>query len=117
MINVNDVIALAGAGFNKEEIGQIIKATSEPQVQQAAPQVQQAAPQVQTQQPITAPLPGTVEQDKPAWVDDLLKSVNNISHMSNIAGMTTEVKQETTEDILANIINPYNNEEVSNKNG
>lgn len=108
MLNINDVVALAGAGFSKQEIANIVKVTE----QQAQPVQQvQATPAVQPiQQTQATPVAQPIQQDKPSWVDDLLKSVDNISHAANIAGMTTEVKQETTEDILANIINPYTNE-------
>lgn len=105
-IKINDIITLAAAGFNRDEIAKIVASAAAPV---ATPEVSAA--------PVTPPTPVSVTPERPAWVDDLLKSVDNISHTANIAGMSTEIKQETTDDILANIINPYGDNKGGINNG
>ncbi len=110
-MNINEVIALANAGFNKEEIAKI---AAMPQPVQQVQQVQQVQPLPQVQQvQQVQPLPQLQQvqqvQQKPedklfesifGKLDDIQKSV----YQQNINNV--EQKIETVDDILANILDP-----------
>ena len=86
-----DILTLAKAGFNAQQI--------------AALSAVGAAP---TPAPTPEPTPAPQPTPAPATVDDVLKSVKDLTQtMQNgfILG-SQQPKQPTAEEILANIINP-----------
>ena len=89
--NNEDILTLAKAGFNAQQI--------------AALSAVGAAP---TPAPTPEPTPAPQPTPAPATVDDVLKSVKDLTQtMQNgfILG-SQQPKQPTAEEILANIINP-----------
>ena len=92
----DDILVLAKAGFTAAQIAALstVQQPAPQQVQQPAPQqVQQPAPQ-QVQQPN---FDGYMDK-----MDELIKTVQ----ASNVAASRNDVRVETTDDILAAIINP-----------
>ena len=116
-MQITDVIALSKAGFTADQIMQMASA----QVQTPAPQPQQIQqPQVQIQQPqqmpqlmpqpqvqVPAPQP---EQPKPDPFQQLFEQMTGIKQAiqsSNIQNsQMTPAAPQTTDDILASIIQP-----------
>ena len=90
-----DILTLAKAGFNAQQIAALSAVGAAPT---PAP-----APQ-----PTPTPAPQPTPTPAPATVDDVLKSVKDLTQtMQNgfILG-SQQPKQPTAEEILANIINP-----------
>lgn len=107
-MTTNDIVALAKAGFNSQQIAQLARVGVAEQVAQSkiiqeptpeiiatAPTPQPAAPTPQPAAPAPAPTP------QPDKLDEILKAIQ----AGNIAG-TAQPAQESCEDILASIINP-----------
>lgn len=103
--NNEDILILAKAGFNAQQIAALNMVGAAP-----APAAPEPAP---TPEPAPAPEPAPTPAPAPAapqgaTVDDVLKSVKDLTQtMQNgfIMG-AQQPKPVTAEDILANIINP-----------
>ena len=110
--NNEDILVLAKAGFNAQQIAALNMVGSQP----AAPTVPQGAPTV----PQGAPAAPTVPQGAPAapqgapaapqgaTMDEILKSVQGLTQtfQNGFIMGAQQPKPVTAEDILANIINP-----------
>lgn len=94
-MNLNEVIALANAGFNKEEIAKIALMPQAVQQTQQAVQQTQLMPQAVHQKPEDKLFESIFGK-----LDDIQKSV----YQQNINNV--EQKVETVDDILANILDP-----------
>ena len=122
-MNIADIIALAGAGFTKDDIvriaGSMTTPTPTPTPTSASVMYQPTPTPAQTPTPTptpaptptTAPVPNPIQQYMPtpqpngvdfgSKLDQILGAVQN----SNIMSMQVPA-QPTTEDMLAEIINP-----------
>ena len=97
--NNEDILILAKAGFNAQQIAALSAVGAAP-----TPTPEPAPTPTPAPQPTPTPAP----QPTPASVDDVLKSVKDLTQvMQNgfILG-SQQPKQPTAEEILANIINP-----------
>ena len=114
-MDINDVLALAKAGFSRDEISKIALAVpAEKQTPATVPAQTPATVPAQTpatvpqQTPVTVPqqTPVTVPQQTPA--DAILKELGLIKDtmQANALFGAQMPKPESTEDILASIINP-----------
>ena len=101
--NNEDILILAKAGFNAQQIAALSAVGAAPQPTPAPTPKPTPAPQ-----PTPTPAPQPTPTPAPATVDDVLKSVKDLTQtMQNgfILG-SQQPKQPTAEEILANIINP-----------
>ena len=116
-MNINDVIALARAGYTRDEIAALAKSAAPEQEPQPAPEQQpQPAPE---QQPVQQSVQQTVQQEQPAYdflslLSEKIDGLSSAIKASNILNsQMPEVKRETAQDALASIIIPtYNKKEV-----
>lgn len=123
MFTNQDILTLAKAGFNAQQIAalnsigqQMQQPQAQPQMQpQVQPQVQpQAQPQMQPQvQPQAQPQmqPQVQPQGQNATIDDVLNSLNGLTQtfQNGFLLNSQQPKPATAEDILAEIINPPTN--------
>ena len=104
--NNEDILILAKAGFNAQQIAALNMVGAAPAPAPAAPAPAAPAPAAPAPAaPETPPAPAATQG---ATVDDVLKSVKDLTQtMQNgfIMG-AQQPKPVTAEDILANIINP-----------
>jgi len=120
-MTIEDVIALSKAGFTSEQIMQMSQVNQQPQVQQIQqpvmqPQVQQIQqpvmqPQVQQiQQPVMQPQVMQPKVQQPDPFKQLFEQMTGIKQAiqsSNIQNSQMQVAApQTTDDILASIIQP-----------
>ena len=105
MFNNDDILVLAKAGFNAQQIAALSMVGAQPQPEpQPQPQpIPEPTPQPQ-------PIPETKSEPVPqgASIDDVLKSVEGLTKtFQNGFMMSAQQPQPVTaEDILAKIINP-----------
>lgn len=104
-MNANDILTLAKAGFNATQIAALMQISNAP--------VPAPAPT-----PVPAPVPAPVPTPIPAPVstpvstpntDPILAQIEKLQTMMQanaIINSSLPPQQQTTEDILANIINP-----------
>ena len=113
MINNEDILALAKAGFTAQQIAALsqVQQPVAPEVAPQAPEVTPpapAAPEVQT-----PPAQPTVA---PHTVDDVLSAITGLSQQmqqNNLLNMTqVQPAQKTATEVLAQIINPPTKKEV-----
>ena len=104
-MKIEDIIALAGAGFSKQDIIKIAGTVSAP-----APE---PAP-IQTPTPASAPAPAPVSVPVPAQdvfnqrmgvLDNRLDEITKLIQVGNLSNSQIP-EPPTTEDMLASIINP-----------
>ena len=113
----DDIIALAKAGFTADQIARLsaVQNTAQPTVPAVPPvQTQPAVPPVQTQ-PAVPPVPPVQTQpavppvqapyNSPDYILQAINSVNDTMRQMQI-NMSNQPKPETTDDIIASIINP-----------
>lgn len=132
MFTNQDILTLAKAGFNAQQIAalnsigqqmQQPQVQPQPQVQQVQPQVQpQMQPQVQPQaQPQAQPQmqPQVQPQGQNATIDDVLNSLNGLTQtfQNGFLLNSQQPKPATAEDILAEIINPPTNNKGGKADG
>lgn len=100
-MKIEDIIALAGAGFSKQDIIKIAGTVSTP------------AP-IQTPTPASAPAPAPVSVPVPAQdvfnqhmgvLDNRLDEITKLIQVGNLSNSQIP-EPPTTEDMLASIINP-----------
>ena len=100
-----DILTLAKAGFNAQQIAALSAVGAAPT---PAPTPEPTPAPQPTPAPTPEPTPAPQPTPAPATVDDVLKSVKDLTQtMQNgfILG-SQQPKQPTAEEILANIINP-----------
>lgn len=102
-MKIEDIIALAGAGFSKQDIIKIAGTVSTPT----------PAP-IQTPTPASAPAPAPVSAPVPAQdvfnqrmgvLDNRLDEITKLIQVGNLSNSQIP-EPPTTEDMLASIINP-----------
>ena len=103
----NDILTLARAGFTASQISALnsIQTPVQPVVQPMQTQVQPVQPVVQPMQTPVQPVQPVVDQ----YGDTLNQILSAIQ--TNAINQTTQPKVQTTDDILAEIINPPIREE------
>lgn len=113
-MNINDVIALARAGYTRDEIAALAKSAAPEQPQPSPEQQPQPAPEQQPtpEQPQPAP-----EQPVYNFLTLLSEKIDGLSGAIKAANILNsqmpEVKRETAQDALASIIIPtYNKKEA-----
>ena len=105
----DDIMALAKAGFTADQIARLsaVQNTAQP-TPPAVPPVQTqtppAVPPVQTQTPPAVP-PVQTPYNSPDYILQAINSVNDTMRQMQI-NMSNQPKPETTDDIIASIINP-----------
>ena len=129
MFTNQDILTLAKAGFNAQQIAALnsigqqmqqpqvqpqVQQQVQPQVQQVQqvqPQVQQVQPQMQPQVPQVQPQVQQQAQGQNATIDDVLNSLNGLTQtfQNGFLLNSQQPKPATAEDILAEIINPPTN--------
>ena len=92
----DDIIALAKAGFTADQISRLsaVQNTAQPTVP--------AVPPVQTQPAVP---PVQIPYNSPDYILQAINSVNDTMRQMQI-NMSNQPKPETTDDIIASIINP-----------
>lgn len=108
-MNINDVIALAHAGYTRDEIAALAQRAAE---MQPAPvqQEQREQPAPVQQEPQEQPAP--VQQEQPVYdmlalLTEKIDGLTNAYRAGNILNsQMPEVKRETAQDALASIIIP-----------
>lgn len=112
MFNNDDILILAKAGFNAQQIAALNAIGSQMQPQQPQQQMQMQQPQQQMQQPqqqmqIQQPQQ-QMQQPQGATINDVLNSLDGLTKtfQNGFLLNSQQPKQVTAEDILAEIINP-----------
>ena len=113
-----DIVTLAKAGFTAEQIARLsaVQNTTQPTVPAApvAQPTQPAVPTVPTAQPTvptaliaqpTVPGQNPIPANSPDYILQAINNVNDTMRQMQI-NMTNQPKPETTDDIIASIINP-----------
>ena len=104
-----DILTLAKAGFNAQQIAALsaVGAAPTPTPQPTPTPAPQPTP-TPAPQPTPIPAPQPTPTPAPATVDDVLKSVKDLTQtmQSGFILGSQQPKQPTAEEILANIINP-----------
>lgn len=96
-MKIEDIIALAGAGFSKQDIIKIAGTVSAP-----AP-IQTPAP---ASAPVSAPVPAQdVFNQRMGVLDNRLDEITKLIQVGNLSNSQIP-EPPTTEDMLASIINP-----------
>ena len=100
-MKIEDIIALAGAGFSKQDIIKIAGTVSAPA---SAPNpIQTPAP---APAPVSAPVPAQdVFNQRMGVLDDRLDEITKLIQVGNLSNSQIP-EPPTTEDMLASIINP-----------
>ena len=115
MFNNDDILILAKAGFNAQQIAALnaIGSQMQPQQQMQQPQqqMQMQQPQQQMQQPQQPQQPQQQmqqPQQQGATINDVLNSLDGLTKtfQNGFLLNSQQPKQVTAEDILAEIINP-----------
>ena len=114
MFNNDDILILAKAGFNAQQIAALNAIGSQMQPQQQMqmqqPQQQMQQPQQQMQQPQQQMQQMQQPQQQPqgATINDVLNSLDGLTKtfQNGFLLNSQQPKQVTAEDILAEIINP-----------
>lgn len=102
-----DIVTLAKAGFTAEQIARLsaVQNTTQPTVP-TAPVAQPTQPAVPTV-PAVPPVQGQnpIPANSPDYILQAINNVNDTMRQMQI-NMTNQPKPETTDDIIASIINP-----------
>jgi hypothetical protein len=115
MFNNDDILILAKAGFNAQQIAALNAIESQMQMQQQMQQPQQMQmqqqmqqPQQQMQQPQQMQQQMQQPQQQGATINDVLNSLDGLTKtfQNGFLLNSQQPKQVTAEDILAEIINP-----------
>lgn len=98
-MKIKDIIALAGAGFSKQDIIKIAGTVS-------APAPVPAPIQTPTPAPVSAPVPAQdVFNQRMGVLDNRLDEITKLIQVGNLSNSQIP-EPPTTEDMLASIINP-----------
>ena len=102
-----DIVTLAKAGFTAEQIARLsaVQNTTQPTVPTAP--TQPAVPTVPTAPTAQPTVPGQnpIPANSPDYILQAINNVNDTMRQMQI-NMTNQPKPETTDDIIASIINP-----------
>ena len=113
-MNINDIIALAHAGFTAEQISKMVNIAPAPAPAPAPTPAPAPAP---APAPTPAPAPAP-EQDYFAQIMSKLSSMQTAIQANNVHTLGQPIEKSlTTDDILASIINPMENREKGLNNG
>lgn len=110
-MKIDDIIALAKAGFTMEQIGELNRILVKPEPDPApAPQPEPAPQPAPAPQPVPAPQPAPAPQPEPAKdyqkIFEELTGIKQAIQQGNIGGDSFTKPTRTTDDILADLINP-----------
>lgn len=103
-ININDVLDLARAGYNREEISALLGAAPQDPAPQPEPEKKPEPAPEPKKQPDPTPAPQPAQPDMAALaakMEELTKTIQ----ASNVI-QSRQPAQETVDDILASIIRP-----------
>ena len=108
-MTTNDVVALAKAGFSAQQIAQMVALNPVPTPSPVPSPTPTPSPVPSpTPSPVPSPTPSPVPSPTPA--PDIAKQIENLQNlmMANaiLGSQQNPAKVETTDDILAQIINP-----------
>lgn len=102
-MKIEDIIALAGAGFSKQDIIKIAGTVSTPAPAPAPIQTPASAP---ASAPVSAPVPAQdVFNQRMGVLDNRLDEITKLIQVGNLSNSQIP-EPPTTEDMLASIINP-----------
>jgi hypothetical protein len=100
-MKINDIIALAGAGFSKQDIIKIAGTVSAP-----APIQTPTPTSAPASAPVSAPVPAQdVFNQRMGVLDNRLDEITKLIQVGNLSNSQIP-EPPTTEDMLASIINP-----------
>lgn len=100
-MKIEDIIALAGAGFSKQDIIKIAGTVSAP-----APAPIQTPASAPASAPVSAPVPAQdVFNQRMGVLDNRLDEITKLIQVGNLSNSQIP-EPPTTEDMLASIINP-----------
>lgn len=100
-MKIEDIIALAGAGFSKQDIIKIAGTVSTP-----APAPIQTPTPASAPAPVSAPVPAQdVFNQRMGVLDNRLDEITKLIQVGNLSNSQIP-EPPTTEDMLASIINP-----------
>lgn len=104
-MKIEDIIALAGAGFSKQDIIKIAGTVSAPAPAPAPIQTPTPAP-APASAPVSAPVPAQdVFNQRMGVLDNRLDEITKLIQVGNLSNSQIP-EPPTTEDMLASIINP-----------
>lgn len=102
-MKIEDIIALAGAGFSKQDIIKIAGAVSAPAPVPIQTPTPASAP---ASAPVSAPVPAQdVFNQRMGVLDNRLDEITKLIQVGNLSNSQIP-EPPTTEDMLASIINP-----------
>lgn len=110
-MKIEDIIALAGAGFSKQDIIKIAGTVSAPApvpapIQTPTPASAPASAPVSVSAPVSAPVPAQdVFNQRMGVLDNRLDEITKLIQVGNLSNSQIP-EPPTTEDMLASIINP-----------
>lgn len=106
-MKIDEIIALAKAGFTMEQIGELNRILALPE---PAPQPKPEPASAPTPEPAPAPQPEPAPQQEPAKdyqkIFEELTGIKQAIQQGNIREDSFKKSQRTTDDILADLINP-----------
>lgn len=104
-MKIEDIIALAGAGFSKQDIIKIAGTVSAP-TQVPAPIQTPTPASAPASAPVSAPVPAQdVFNQRMGVLDNRLDEITKLIQVGNLSNSQIP-EPPTTEDMLASIINP-----------
>lgn len=104
-MKIEDIIALAGAGFSKQDIIKIAGTVSTPAPAPAPAPIQTPAP-ASAPASVSAPVPAQdVFNQRMGVLDNRLDEITKLIQVGNLSNSQIP-EPPTTEDMLASIINP-----------
>ena len=110
-MKIDDIIALAKAGFTMEQIGELNRILAQPEPKPApAPQPKPAPAPQPKPAPAPQPEPAPAPQQEPAKdyqkIFEELTGIKQAIQQGNIGSDSFTKPTRTTDDILAELINP-----------
>lgn len=106
-MKIEDIIALAGAGFSKQDIIKIAGTVSAPAPAPAPAPIQTPTPaSAPVSAPVSVPVPAQdVFNQRMGVLDNRLDEITKLIQVGNLSNSQIP-EPPTTEDMLASIINP-----------
>jgi outer membrane biosynthesis protein TonB len=108
-MKIDDIIALAKAGFTMEQIGELNRILAQPEPEPAPKPKPEPAPKPKPE-PVPEPEPAPAPQPYPAKdyqkIFEELTGIKQAIQHGNIGADSFTKPQRTTDDILADLINP-----------
>lgn len=106
-MKIEDIIALAGAGFSKQDIIKIAGSVSAPVPAPDSAPIQTPTPaSAPASAPVSAPVPAQdVFNQRMGVLDNRLDEITKLIQVGNLSNSQIP-EPPTTEDMLASIINP-----------